>query len=411
MRGPRALIVGAGLGGLRAAEGMRAAGYTGEIVAVGDEPYGPYNRPPLSKGALASAAAAHHDLAFRQRPAVQDVVWRLGESVRSVDVDARTAVLGSGESLGYDALVIATGVSSRRLRVPGPAARAEAGRHVVRTLEDAVALRAALAPGTRVLVVGAGFIGCEVAATARTLGCEVSCVAVDAYPMIRPLGAQLAAELQRRHESKGIEFHLSTSVTEFLGDRHLGGAVLSDGTRLGADVVVEALGSKCNTSLLAGQGFDLADGILADEALRPFRAGQSVDGVAVVGDVARFPNHRFDDGAWRVEHWNVPSDTGRRAGAVLAAYLSGTGYKEVTEQDWTVLPSFWSDQYDMRLQSYGMPALADPGGIRLLDGDLAGECVMGYFRDDDLMGVAAIGLPRAVSGYRDIVGRQDRRPR
>jgi NADPH-dependent 2,4-dienoyl-CoA reductase/sulfur reductase-like enzyme len=386
---------------------MRAAGYAGEIVAVGDEPYEPYNRPPLSKAALASDVA-HRDLAFRQRAVVQDVVWRLGESVTSVDIDARTAVLGSGESLGCDALVLATGVSPRRLRVPGPAARAEAGRHVVRTLDDTIALRAALAPGTRVLVVGAGFIGCEVAATARTLGCEVACVAIDAYPMVRPLGAQLAAELQRRHESKGVEFHLGTSVTEFLGDRHLTGAVLSDGTRLGADVVVEALGSRCNTGLLDGQGFDLADGVLADAALRPLRAGLPVDGVAIVGDMARFPNRRFDDGAWRVEHWSIPADTGRRAGAVLAAYLSGTGYGEVTGRDWTLLPSFWSDQYDVRLQSYGMPGLADPAGIHLLDGDLAGECVMGYFRDDDLMGVAGIGMPRVVSGYRDIVGRRDR---
>jgi 3-phenylpropionate/trans-cinnamate dioxygenase ferredoxin reductase component len=400
----RVVVVGAGLGGLRAAEELRASGYADEVVVVGDEAWAPYNRPPLSKEALGSPID-HSGLAFRARASVADVTWRLGETAREADVGAGRVVLDGGESLGYDALVVATGVSARRLPAHGPPPSAASGRHVVRTLEDAAGLRTALRPGARVVVLGAGFIGCEVAAAARRLGCLVCCVALDPAPMIRPLGAQLGAELQRRHQSHGVEFHLGARVTAFRGGQRVSGVRLDNGTELDADVVVEAVGSRCNTGLLAGQGFDLTDGVLADGALRPLRDGSPVDGVAVVGDVARFPNPRFGAGSWRVEHWNVPTDTGRRAGKVLAAYLSGRGYDDAVHERWELLPSFWSDQYDLRLQSFGMPGLADPDGIRLIEGDLAGDCVVGYHHDSRLVGVVAVGMTKAAMAYRDRVGR------
>ncbi len=406
----RVVVVGAGMAGLRSVEGLRASGYTGEVVVLGDEPWAPYNRPPLSKEGLRSGVE-HSAVAFRMRPSVADVEWRLGVGVTAVDLHRRSVTLADGASVDFDALVAATGVTARRLRVDGPPAEPAAGRHVVRTLDDVRALREQLVPGVRVLVVGAGFIGCEVAATARTLGCEVDCVAVDAHPMVRPLGVELAAELQRRHEARGVRFHLGTGVRQFLGEERVRGALLSDGTELAADVVVEAMGSRCNVDWLEGHGLDLADGVLTDSALRPLvidaaaeRVGP-VDGVAVVGDIARFPNHRFDDAAWRVEHWNIATETGRRAGAVLAAHLRGEDYADVVAQDWTVLPAFWSDQYDLRLQSYGMPSLAEPDGVRVLEGDLGGECVIGYRRDEELVGVVALGMGREVNGYRNRVGR------
>lgn len=404
MSGTRALVVGAGLGGLRTAEALRAGGYAGEVMVVGDEPWAPYNRPPLSKEALAGELS-HESLAFRVRATAADLVWRHGETAVSADLAARTVTLSHGEQVEYDALVAATGVSARRLPVPGPPLTAAAGRHVIRTLDDAIALRAALAPGARLVVLGAGFIGCEVAATARSLGCEVHCVAIDAFPMLRPLGPMLAAELQRRHEERGVVFHLGVGVAEILGDERVEGVVLTDGTRLEADVVLEALGSRCNVEWLEGNGLDLADGVLTDSALRPLAVAAPVDGVAVVGDIARFPNTRFDDDAFRVEHWNVPTDTGRRAGAVLAAYLRGEGYDEAVATPWDLLPSFWSDQYDVRLQSFGMPGLADPDGVRLLAGSLEGECIVGYHRGDDLMAVIGIGMLREVTAYRPRIGR------
>ena len=403
MAGQRALIVGAGLGGLRTAEALRSGGFTGEVLVIGDEDWAPYNRPPLSKEALADTLE-HDKLAFRVRTNAADVIWRHGVRVVSADLLARRVTLADHEILDYDVLVAATGVSAKRLPLPGPPPTADGGRHVIRTLDDAIGLRAALQPGAKVVVLGAGFIGCEVAATARKLGCEVHCVAIDSHPMIRPLGVVLATELQRRHEAQGVTVHLGVGVTAFVGESHVTGVVLSDGTHLDADVVLEALGSRCNVEWLDGNGLDLSDGVLADTALRPLRDGVAVDGVAAVGDVVRFPNRRFDDRSWRVEHWNIPTDTGRRAGAVLAAYLAGEGYSELVDAHWDLLPSFWSDQFDIRLQSYGMPGLADPDGIRLLEGSLDDECVIGYHRGDELVGVVGIGMIRIVNSYRDKVG-------
>jgi NADPH-dependent 2,4-dienoyl-CoA reductase/sulfur reductase-like enzyme len=213
----------------------------------------------------------------------------------------------------------------------------------------------------------------------------------------------LATVLQRRHEEHGVRFHLAAGVEAFEGEDHVTGVRLSTGERLSADVVVEALGSRTNVGWLEGHGFDVTDGVLTDGALRPVTGGRGVDGVAVVGDVARFPNPRFGPGAWRVEHWSVPTDTGRRAGAVLAAHLSGDPdrYALVTGTPWEVLPSFWSDQYELRLQSYGMPGLADPDGVKVLEGDLDGECVVGYHRDGQLVGVVGIGMLPRVNSYRE----------
>ncbi len=402
----RIVIAGASMGGLRAAERLRAGGFTGELVAVGDEAHLPYNRPPLSKEALA-AEVTHEAVAFRLRPAVADVTWRLGVPIAAADLAARAVRLADGTELAWDGLVVATGMRPRRLPVPGPAA----GRHVVRTLEDAAALRAELRPGTRVLVIGAGFIGCEVAATARILGCSVTVVAPEAAPMLRPLGAELGAALRRRHEAEGVRFLLGRTVGRFLGTgpaaghvtgddaqagaaatERVSGAELSDGTVVEADVVVEAVGSASNTEWLEGNGLDLSDGVLCDNALRV--EGRSH--LVAVGDVARFPNPRYDGVARRVEHWSIPTDTAKRAAASLLADL---GHAEHDPAPFAPLPTFWSDQYGLRIQSFGAPALGGDD-IRVLEGDLDGEVVVGYHDGGRLTGVVMIGLPAAAARYR-----------
>lgn len=383
----RIVIAGAAMGGLRAAERLRAGGFTGEIVAIGDEPHLPYNRPPLSKEALATGID-HAAVAFRLRPAVADVTWRLGTRITGADLAAGTVRLADGTELAYDGLVVATGVRPRRLPVPGPVA----GRHVVRTLEDAAALRAALAPGRAVLVVGAGFIGCEVAATARTLGCEVTVVAPEAVPMQRPLGMELGAALRRRHEAHGVRFLLGRGVRRFLGEETATGAELSDGTVVEAQVVVEAVGSVPNTEWLAGNGLDLSDGVRCDNAMRV----EGRDTVVAVGDVARFPNPRYDDVPRRVEHWSIPNDTAKRAAVSLLAALDG---RPADPEPFAPLPTFWSDQYDLRIQSFGAPGLGAED-VRVLEGDLDGEVVVGYHRDGELVGVVLIGLPAAAARYR-----------
>ncbi|MET9145759.1 FAD-dependent oxidoreductase [Streptomyces sp. NPDC004042] len=380
------VVAGASLAGLRAAEQLRAAGWDGPVTLVGDEPHMPYNRPPLSKEVLAGRAS-FASLALRPRPAVHDVRWRLGTRVVRADLDRRTVTLADGETLPYGGLVVATGTRPRRLSCPGP----RAGRHTVRTLDDARGLRTALArPSARVVVVGAGFIGCEVAATAVALGAaEVTVVDPLPLPMVRPLGELLATALLTRHERRGVRFALGTGVTAFTGDDHVTGAVLADGTVLAADVVVESVGSLPNTEWLDGNGLDLTDGVRTDAHLR---AGGRPDVIAV-GDVARFPNARYDGVPRRVEHWSMPSDTARHAARTLTAHLTGT---EEARAPFAPLPTFWSDQHDVRLQCFGAPALG-LDDVRVLDGDPAGDLVVGYHRGRRLVGVAALGGPAAAA--------------
>lgn len=374
------VVVGASMAGLRVAEQLRAAGRRGPITLVGDELHMPYNRPPLSKEVLAGTAS-FDSLVFRPRASVADVEWRLGIRAVRADLDRRAVELSDGTTLPYSGLVVATGMRPRRLRCPGPAA----GRHTVRTLDDARRLRTALTrPGVRVVVVGAGFIGCEVAATAVRLGAaEVTVVDPLPLPMVGPLGEPLARSLRARHERRGVRFVLGTGVAGFDGDGRVTGVLLADGTALAADVVVESVGSVANTEWLEGNGLDLGDGVLTDEHLR---VGGRPDVVAV-GDVARFPNARYDGVPRRVEHWSIPTDTAKHAAKVLAAHLSGV---EPDLAPFAPLPTFWSDQHDFRIQSFGAPVLGKDD-MRVLDGDLDGEPVVGYHRADRLVGVVALG--------------------
>ncbi|MEV4255093.1 FAD-dependent oxidoreductase [Spirillospora sp. NPDC049652] len=378
----RIVVVGASMGGLRAAEQLRAAGFTGHLTVVGDEPHRPYNRPPLSKEVLA-AEVTHEAVAFRMRASVADVDWRLGMPVVASDLAARTLTLLDGSSLAYDGLVVATGLRARRLPQPG----LEDRRHVVRTLDDATRLRGCLVPGARVVVIGAGFVGCEVAATARKLGADVTVVCAAPEPLMNPLGPDLGAELRRRHEAQGVRFLLGRTVTAFGDDPSASADVLlSDGTALAADVIIEAVGSTPCVSWLDGNGLDLSDGVLCDADLR-------VEGrpdVVAVGDVARFPNPRYDGVCRRVEHWSIPTDTARKAARTLLG---------VDAPPFAPLPSFWSDQYDLRIQSFGAPALGCDD-IRVLEGDPATECAVGYHRDGELVGVVLLGLTSAIPRYR-----------
>jgi NADPH-dependent 2,4-dienoyl-CoA reductase/sulfur reductase-like enzyme len=382
----RIVVTGASMSGLRAAEQLRAAGWTGTITLIGDEPHMPYNRPPLSKEVLAGKAS-FESLAFRPRASVSDVEWRLGARAVASRLSDRIVELDDGEALSYDGLVVATGMRPRRLNCPGPLA----GRHTVRTVDDAQGLREALTrPGARVVVVGAGFIGCEVAATAVGLGvAEVTVVDPLPLPMVGPLGELLGRALLKRHEERGVRFVLGTGVSGFEGEDRVTGVVLSDGTVLEADVVVESVGSLANTEWLHGNGLDLSDGVLTDELLR---VGGRPEVVAV-GDVARFPNARYDGVPRRVEHWCIPTDTAKHAAKALVAHLSG-GQQEPAP--FAPLPTFWSDQHEFRLQSFGAPVLGRDD-VRVLDGDPDADVVVGYHSAGRLVGVVALGGQAAAS--------------
>ncbi|WP_455356775.1 NAD(P)/FAD-dependent oxidoreductase [Streptomyces sp. SYSU K217416] len=384
-------VVGGSLAGLRTAEQLRAAGHTGPLTVLGDKPHLPYNRPPLSKEVLAapggsSAAQLHTAVAFRRRALVDDVDFRTGRPVVAADLRQGRLTLADGTEVAYDGLVAATGLRPRRLRLPGP----RSGRYVLRTLEDCVALRGVLRPEARVVVVGAGFVGCEVAATALGLGCRVTVVEPTGAPMNRVLGGPLAQAVQWHHEAAGIRFRTGRSVAGVLGTTEVTAVDLDDGTTLGADVVIEAVGSVPNTDWLAGNdGLDLSDGVLCDNHLRAVGA----DRLVAVGDVARFPNPLFDDRPRRVEHWSIPADTAKRAAATLTAQLDG---RAPGSAPFAPVPSFWSDQLDLRFQSFGSPALADE--VHLHEGDLdhlrAGVLAT-YHRRSRHVGTVAINLPPA----------------
>lgn len=387
----RVVIVGGSMGALRAAEQLRARGHHGPVLVIGEEGHMPYNRPPLSKDLLGEAGdddlgRLHSTVEFRRRSSVADVQWRLGVGVSSADLDAGRLVLSDGSTIDADGIVVASGLRPRRLPIVGP----DTGRLALRTLEDCVALRVALREGQRVVIIGAGFIGCEVAVTARALGREVTVVDPLAEPLLRTLGADVGAAIRRHHEASGIRFEVGRTVESIEGTTHATGVRFTDGEVLPADVVVEAAGAVPNVEWLAGNaGLDLSDGVLCDNHLRVVGAER----VVAVGDIARFPNPLFDDVPRRVEHWSMPKDTATRAARTLVDLLQGN---PCDTEDFKPVPAFWSDQADLRLQSLGSPPLADTATV--LEGDLdnlAAGVLVAYTRTGTHTGSLAINLPPA----------------
>jgi NADPH-dependent 2,4-dienoyl-CoA reductase/sulfur reductase-like enzyme len=382
------VIVGASMGGLRSAEALRRFGYAGPITVIGEETWAPYNRPPLSKEVLAGEVVSHETVAFPQRAATADVGWVLGQRVVSADLEHDTVTTDQGEVFQYSHLIIATGLRPKRQVYPN---NLHAGRHIIRTLDDAMGLRAELTPGARVVVLGAGFIGCETAATARKLGCQVTVVAPGTVPMLRPLGEELASELQRRQETEGVEFRMKRNVTDLVGAARIEAVKLDDGTELPCDVFIEAIGSLPNVEWLEGNDINIDNGLVCNENLHALKkSGSSWENVWGVGDVVAFPNSVFDEVPRRVEHWNIPSECAKYVGNAIATGEAGEKFRPI--------PSFWSDQFDVHILAFGLLALADSS--KLVQGELEGDCVFEYYRGDQLVGAAGIGLRSVVQGYR-----------
>ncbi|MGW4339823.1 NAD(P)/FAD-dependent oxidoreductase [Rhodococcus koreensis] len=386
------VVVGASLAGLRACEGLRKGGYDGRIVVFGQEMHPPYNRPPLSKTALAQDEPIDPEF-FRLGRALDDVEWRLGEPVASADLTARTVSTEGGATQDWSGLIIATGLRPRRLDLPGP----QLGRYVVRTVEDTAALRTHITAGAPVVVVGAGFIGCEIAATLSALGAQVHLVDPSAAPMERPLGPMLGQIVHTRLEAAAITFHLGTAPTEYLGGTAVEGVRLDNGTEIPALAVVEAVGGAPNVEWLAGNGLDLSDGVLCGPELHVADRSD----VLACGDVARFPHVLHRGLARRIEHWFMAGDTGRQAGRNLASYLTGG---RIDDAPFAPMPSFWSDLGLIRLQSFGLPGQG-MGDVRLLEGDQDNDLAAGYFHDGELVGVVLIGLGTRYQHYRGEIAR------
>jgi 3-phenylpropionate/trans-cinnamate dioxygenase ferredoxin reductase subunit len=396
------LVVGASLSGLRLAEQLRGLGHRGPITIAGAETRMPYNRPPLSKDVLTGdddETTLVQSLSFRLRPSLDDVTWKLGATAAACDLTLRRVSFADGPTLSYDALAIATGLSPRRVALPG----GEKDRYVLRTLDDALALRARLVAGARLAVIGAGFIGCEVAASARKRGLAVTMIETFEAPMQRAIGLTAGQAMQALHRSEGIDFRLQAKITSFIdrGDGHLDGITLESGEVIACDLAVEAVGSTANTKWLAGNGLDLTDGVLCDNAMR-------VEGradVVAAGDIARFPNHFADAVPRRIEHWTIPGFTAKRAAESLVNYLTD---KEMIQDGFAPLPAFWSDQHGLRLQSYGSPSLGEESEV--LEGSLCPDdmrrqgAAVGYRRAGRIIGVVLIGLPVGrLAHYRNLV--------
>ena len=384
----KVLMVGAGLGGLRTAEALRSNGFSGEIVIVGDESHQPYNRPPLSKEAL-NSGLSHEDLKFRQRDSVADVSWVLGSAAVKLDLAAHKVILADGTSCTFDALVVSTGIRPRLLPIPGPTQ----GLFALRTLNDAQSLQAAIGPGVNVVILGSGFIGCELAATATTLGANVHVVSLSIEPMVMPMGVDLGAAMRKRHETKGVTFHLGHTVEKFNGDHHIESVTLDSGEVITASVVIEAIGSVPNTQWLHDSGLNLDDGVLVDSNMRALGAQIPI---YAVGDISNHPNKFYGNQTRRIEHWNMPTETGKRAGAALAAELAG---RDLPADEFFALPAFWSDQYEFQLQSYGLPGAGT--SHRVASGALDGACIIEYFDEAGaLCGVIGIDTVKELMPYR-----------
>ncbi|MGW8529396.1 MULTISPECIES: NAD(P)/FAD-dependent oxidoreductase [Nocardiopsidaceae] len=352
------VVVGAGMAGLHAAEALRAQGFEGRLTLLGEEAHRPYSRPPLSKEVLTGIGmdpsgggpgwlAGHRALRLRDDAAVDalDLDLRTGTRAVALDPAAReVTVSGPGGAAGtvrYDGLVIATGARARRPDTD------LAGVHVLRTLDDAEAVRAAFAPGGRLVVVGAGFVGAEVTASARAAGMDVTLVEAAATPLTRVVDPRIGRLLTELHRENGVDVRLGAGVAGFEGDGRVERVRLTDGSAVEASLVVAGIGVHLNTEWLRGSGVELlADGAVACDRY----SATAVPDVYAVGDLANWPHPRYG-GRIRLEHWTNAGEQGEAAARNL---LAGEG-----RTPFTPVPYFWSDQYKMKLQLLGQGAPAD----------------------------------------------------
>ena len=393
---PTVVVVGAGLAGGNAALALRSKGFDGRVIVVGDEDHPPYSRPPLSKQLIRGEFEVPR---VHLRPASmwekRDIEFMLGRAVSSLDPAAHRVVLSDGEPVAYDAVLLATGGRARTL----PGHKPVDGVHVLRTIDDALAIRQHLGPGKRLLIVGAGFVGAELAASAAMLGTHVTALEAAGVPLGRGLPAVLGEIYGRMHAAHGVDIRVNATVSEVVAGA--GGLVvtrLTDGTVFESDAVVVAIGLEPDVSLAATAGLAVDNGIVVDEYCRT-----SAPDVFAAGDIANHPNPILGQRV-RVEHWQNAQHQGAVAAHNIAAD-GPDGYDMFAEVPWV-----WSDQYDVNLQVAGRPLPTDEVVFR---GDTeSSEFSAMLLRDDVLIGAVGVNCADDVRAVRAAVGqrlRPDRR--
>ena len=384
----RIAVVGASLAGLRAVEFIRRAKFEGELVLIGDEEHLPYDRPPLSKEVLRGEWEQDR-LALRRKSYDElNLELLLGRRAVSLDTDAREVGLEGGDVVPFDGLVIATGGRVREL----PNQPRLDGIHTLRTLDDSLAIRAALASKPKVAVIGAGFIGAEVAASARQLGLEVTMIEALETPLAQSLGPRLGDVLQEAHERRGVRVHCGRRVEGFGGTDRVESVLLDDGTKVACDLVVVGIGVSPSVSWLAGSGVELEDGVRCDATL-----AASVPGIVAAGDVASWYNPLFEE-RMRVEHWTNAVEQARHAVSTL---LAAPGEAKPFES----VPMFWSDQFDIKIQGVGRPRPTDElvlaGGVPESE-----KFIALYGRAGRLVGAVAFNRPPKLIQLRMLIGKR-----
>jgi len=366
---------------------LRREGFDGRIVLVGAEPHLPYDRPPLSKDLLAGDVGPD-DIGLRGTDAYEelDLDLRLGRRAVTLDLASRTVDLDDGERVECDGVVVATGSTPRVL----PGTPDLPGLHVLRTLDDALAIRDELAARPRVVVVGAGFIGSEVAATCRLRGLEVTVLEALPAPLVRGLGPVLGMACGELHREHGVDLRLGVGVAGFEGAGRVERIRLDDGNTVDADLVVVGIGVAPATDWLASSGLTIDNGVVCDETLL------AAPGVVAAGDVARWPNPLFDGELMRVEHWTNASEQGVAAARRL---LYGDG---ASPEVFAPVPFVWSDQYDRKIQSAG--AFRGDDDMTILHGSLEERRFCAVFgRAGRLVGVLGFSMPAKVMQYRRLI--------
>ncbi|MGH3517267.1 MAG: NAD(P)/FAD-dependent oxidoreductase [Haloechinothrix sp.] len=375
------VVAGASLAGLRAVEAARRKGFDGTVTLIGAETHLPYDRPPLSKEFLADAAATNF---FRTKDSLRSelgVHLRLGAPATALRPEEQTLLVGT-EEIRYTALVIATGASAREL----PGTPELPGVHTLRTVDDAEAIRAALDAGARTVIIGAGFIGSEVACSARRRGAPVTVLEAAPVPLARAVGEQMGAAVARLHQRNGTDVRCGVAVEGIEGSDRVAAVRLSDGSMLPADLVVVGVGASPATGWLEGSGLKLADGVVCDETLC---AGPP--GVYAAGDIARWYNPLFGE-TMRLEHWTSAAEQG--------AIAARNAINPAEAVPCATVPYFWSDWYDSRIQFVGVP---DADEVRVVLGDVDADFLALYRRGDRLIGALGINQRRSIMKLRMMI--------